>query len=154
MSGFSVLHYVLEFLKLISIESVMPSNHLILCHPLLLLSSIFPSNSVFCNELARRSRWPKYWSFSISTSNEYSRLISFRIDLLAVQGTLKGLLQYHSLKASILWCSAFFIVQFSETIPLSIHIAQTHRTWKEKEVKEEKFRGKSVGTTGKDPELR
>ena len=76
------------------------------------------------------------------------------LDLLAVQGTLKSLLQHPSSKASILWRSAFFIVQFSETIPLSIHIAQTHRTWKEKEVKEEKFRGKSVGTTGKDPELR
>ena len=91
----------------------MPSNHLILCHPLLLLSSIFPSNSVFCNELAHRSRWPKYWSFSISTSNEYSRLISFRIDLLAVQGTLKGLLQHNSSKASILWHSDFFMVKLS-----------------------------------------
>ena len=95
-----------------SIESVMPSNHLILCCPLLLLPSVFPS------ELALRIRWPKYWSFSfsISPSNEYSGLISFRIewlDLLAVQGTLKSLLQYHSSKASILQCSAFFIVQLS-----------------------------------------
>ena len=101
--------------KLMSIESVMPSNHLILCHPLLLLPSIFPSIRVFSSESVLRIRWPKYWSFSfnISPSNEYSRLISFRtdwLDLLAVQGTLKSLLQQHSLKASILWCSAFFIV--------------------------------------------
>ena len=101
-----------------SIESVMASNHLILCHPLLLLPSIPPSIRVFSNELALRIRWPKYWSFSfnIGPSNEYSGLISFRmdwLDLLAVQGTLKSLLQYHSSKASILWCSAFFIVQFS-----------------------------------------
>ena len=118
MSGFSVLHYVLEFLKLISIESVMPSNHLILCHPLLLLSSIFPSIRVFFSESVLCIRWQKFWSFSfsISPSNEYSRLISFRIDwldLLAVQGTLKGLLQHHSSKASILWHSAFFTVQLS-----------------------------------------
>ena len=101
-----------------SIESVMPSNHLILCRPLLLLSSIFPSIMIFSNELALHTRWPKYWSFSfsISPSNEYSALIFFRIDwfdLLAVQGTLKSLLQYHILKASILWCSAFFMVQLS-----------------------------------------
>ncbi|CAI9167541.1 unnamed protein product [Rangifer tarandus platyrhynchus] len=93
----------------------MPSNHLILCRPLLLLPSIFPSIRVFSNELALRIRWPKYWSFSfnICASNEYSGLISFRIDwfdLLAVQGTLKSLLQHYSLKASILWCSAFFKV--------------------------------------------
>ena len=104
--------------KFISIESVMPSNHLILCHPLLLLPSIFPSIRVFSNESARRSRWPKYWSFSfnISPSNEYSGLITFRmdwLDLLAVQGTLKSLLQHHSSKASILRHSAFFIVQLS-----------------------------------------
>ena len=101
-----------------SIESVMPSNHLILCHPLLLLPSIFPSIRVFSNESALRIRWPKDWSFSfnISPSNEYSGLISFRMDwfdLLAVQGTLKSLLQHHSSKASILWCSAFFTVQLS-----------------------------------------
>ena len=100
------------------IESVMPSNHLILCHPLLLLPSIFPSIRVFSNKSALRIRWPMYWSFSfsISPSNEYSGLISFRIDwlaLLAVQGTLKSLLQHHSSKASILLCSAFFIVQLS-----------------------------------------
>ena len=96
----------------------MPSNHLILCHPLLLLPSIFPSIRVFSNESALCIRWPKYWSFSLSISpfNEHSGLISFRmdwLDLFAVQGTLKGLLQHHSSKASILWCSAFFIVQLS-----------------------------------------
>ena len=101
--------------KLISIESVMPSNHLILCHPLLLLPSIFPSIRVFFNESVLRIRWPKYWSFifNITPCNEYSGLISFRIDwldLLAVQETLKSLLQHHSSKASILWCSAFFTV--------------------------------------------
>ena len=101
-----------------SIESVMPSNHLILCHPLLLLPSIFPSIRVFSNESALRIRWPKYWSFSfnISPTNEHLGLISFRmewLDLLAVQGTLKSLLQHHSSKASILRCSAFFIVQLS-----------------------------------------
>ena len=105
-------------LKLMSIESVMPSNHLILCRPLLLLPSIFPSLRVFSDESALHIRWPKYWSFSfnISPSNEHSGLISFRmnwLDLLAVQGTLKSLLQHHSWKASILWCSAFFIVQLS-----------------------------------------
>ena len=94
----------------------MPSNHLVLCHPLLLLPSIFPSIRVFSNESALHIRWPKYWSFSISPSNEHSGLISFRrdwFDLLAVQGTLKSLLQYHTSKASILWHSAFFIVQLS-----------------------------------------
>ena len=101
-----------------SIELVMPSNHLILCHPLLLLSSIFPSIRVFSNESALHIRWPKYWSFSfsISPSNEHSWLISFRIDwfdLLAIQGILKSLLQHHSSKASILWHSAFFMVQLS-----------------------------------------
>ena len=104
-----------SLLKLMSIESVMPSNHLILCHPLLLLPSIFPSIRVFSNESVLCIRWPKYWSFSfsISLSNEYSGLISFRmdwLDLLAVQGTLKSLLQHHSSEASILWCSNFFIV--------------------------------------------
>ena len=107
-----------SLLKLLSIELVMPSNHLILCHPLLLLPSNFPSIRVFSNELALRIRWPKYWSFSfsISPSNEYSGLISFRIDwsdLLAVQGTLNSLLQHDSSKASILWHSTFFIVQLS-----------------------------------------
>ena len=107
-----------SWLKLTSIESVMPSNHLILCHPLLLLPSIFPSIRVFSNESALRIRWPKYWSFSfnISPSNEHSGLISFRmdwLDLLVVQGTLKSLLQHHSSKASILQHSAFFIVQLS-----------------------------------------
>ena len=101
-----------------SIKSAMPSNHLILCHPLLLLPSIFPSIRVFSNESALCIRWPKYWSFSfnISPINEHPRLISFRmdwLDLLAVQGTLKSLLQPHSSKASILWLSAFFTVQLS-----------------------------------------
>ena len=105
-----------SLLQLMSIESVMPSNHLILCRPLL-LPSIFPSIRVFSNESALHIRWPKFWSFSfnISPSNEYSGLISFRIDwfhLLAVQGTLKSL-QHHNSKASILWCSAFFIVPLS-----------------------------------------
>ena len=99
-------------LKLVSIESMMPSNHLILCHPLLFLPSFFPSIRLFSNESALRVRWPKYWSFSFSIrpSNEYSGLISFRIDcfdLLAVQGTVKSLLQHHSSKASILRCSSF-----------------------------------------------
>ena len=106
-----------SLLKLMSIESVMPSNHLILCRPLLLLPSIFPSIRVFSNESVLRIRWPKDWSFSfISPSNEYSGLISFRmdwLDFLAVQRTLKSLLQHHSSKASILWCSAFFIAQLS-----------------------------------------
>ena len=99
-----------------SIESLMPSNRLILCHPLLLLPSIFPSIRVFSSESALLIRWPKYWNFSISPSNEYSGLISFSIDwfaLLAVQGTLKSLLQHHISKASILWCSASFMVQLS-----------------------------------------
>ena len=104
--------------KPMSIVSVMPSNHLILCHPLLLLPSIFSSIRVFSNESAVCIRWPKYWSFSfnISPSNEYPGLISFRMDwmdLLAVQGTLKSLLQHHSSKASALWCSVCFIVQLS-----------------------------------------
>ena len=105
-----------SLLKLMSIESIMPSNNLILCCPLLFLLSIFPSTRVFSSELALHIRWPKYWSFSISPSNEYSGLISFRmdwLDLLAVQGTLKSLLQ-HCLKASILQCSAFFMVQLSQ----------------------------------------
>ena len=107
-----------SLLKLMSIESVMPSNRLILCRPLLLLPSIFPSIRAFYNESALRIRWPKYWSvsFTISPSNEYSGSISFRIDwldLLAVHETLKSLLQHHSLKASIFWYSGFFIVQLS-----------------------------------------
>ena len=107
-----------SLLKLMSIESVMPSNHLILCRPLLLPPSIFSSIRVFSNESTLCIWWPKYWSFSfsISPSNDYSGMISFRVDwldLLAVQGTLKSLLQHHSSKASILQCSAFFIVQLS-----------------------------------------
>ena len=107
-----------SWLKLMSIVSVMPSNHLILCYPLPLLPSIFPSIRIFSNESALRIRWPKDWNFSvnISSSNEHSGLISFRIDwfdLLATQRTLKSLLQHHNLKASILWCLAFFMVQLS-----------------------------------------
>ena len=107
-----------SLLKLMSIKSVMPSNHLILCCPLLLLPSIFPGIRVFPNESALHIRWPKYWSFSfsISPSNECSGLISFRmdwLDLLAVQWTLKSLLQHHNSKASVLWCSVFFLVQLS-----------------------------------------
>ena len=116
------VHHQFPGLKLMSIELVMPSNHLLLCCTPLLLPSIFPSTRVFSNESALLIRWPKYWSFSfnISLSNEHSGLISFRtdwLDLLAVQGTLKSLLQHRSSKTSILWCSAFFIVQFS------------HHTW-------------------------
>ena len=121
-----------SLLRFVSTESVMLSNHLILCCPLLLLTSIFPSIRVFSNESVLHIRWPKYcsFSFSISPSNEYSGLISFRIDwfdLLAIHGLLKSLLQHHSSKSSVLWCSAFFMVQLShpcmttgETIPLSI----------------------------------
>ena len=108
-------------LKLMSIESVIPSNHLVLCHPLLLLPSIFPSIRVFSNELALCIRWPKYWSFSFSPSSGYSGLIFLRIDwfdLLEVQGPLKGLLQHHSSKASILRHSTFYTVQLSH--PLGI----------------------------------
>ena len=110
-----------SLLKLMSAESVMPSNHIILCYPLLLLSSIFPSLKVFSNASTLCIRWLKYWSFSFSIRafNEYPGLISFRIDWLnrlAVQGTLKSLFQHHSPKASILWCSAFFIVQLSHPI--------------------------------------
>ena len=104
--------------KLMSIELGMPSNHFILCHPLFLLPSIFPSIKVFSKELALRIRWPKCWSFSISPSNEHSGLISLRIDWFdfpAVQGTLKSVLQHYSLTSSVLWCSVFFMVQLSHT---------------------------------------
>ena len=121
-----------------SIELVMPSNHLILCHPLLLLPSIFPRIRVFSNESALHIRWPKYWSFSfkISPSNEHPGLISFRmnwLDLLAVQGTLKSLHPHHSSKAPILLCSAFFIVQLSHPYMTSGKtIALTRRTFVDK----------------------
>ena len=108
--------YSQSLLRLIPIELVMPSNQFILCHPLLLLPSIFPRLRVFSNKSALHIKGPKYWSFSISPSIEYSGLISFRmdwLDLLAVQGTLKSLFQHHSSKASILWLSAFFLVQLS-----------------------------------------
>ena len=139
--GLPVHHQLPEFTQT-HVESMMPSNHLILCHPLLFLPSILPSIRVFSNELALHIRWPKYWSFSfnISPSNEYSGLISLRmdwLDLLAVQGTLKSLLQYHSSKASILRCSAFVIVQLSHpymttgktismTVTLSLHGCKLH----------------------------
>ena len=115
MSGFPVLHCLLDFVQIMSTESVMPSNHLILCCPLLLLPSIFPSIRVFPSESALHIRWLNYWSLSfiISPSNEYSGLISFRmdwLDLFAVQGTLKSLLQHHSSKVPILQCSTFFMV--------------------------------------------
>ena len=120
MQGFLVHHLLLELTKLMSIELVMPSNHLILCHPLLLPPSIFPSIRVFSSESVLHIMWPTYWSFSFSfsicPSNEYSGLISFRMDwfdLLAVQGTLESLLQHHSSKGSIFRCSAFFVVQLS-----------------------------------------
>ena len=119
MPGFPVLHHLLDLLKLMFAELMMPSNHLILCLSLLLLPSIFPSIRIFSNESVLPIRWPEYWSFSfsISPSNEYSGLISFRIDwfdLLAVQGTLKSLLQHHNSKAaSIFQCSAFFMVRLS-----------------------------------------
>ena len=121
-----------------SIESVMPSNHLILCHPLLLLPSMFPSIRVFSNESTLRIRWPKYWSFSfnISPSNEHPGLISFRmdwLDLLVDQGTLKSLLQHHSSKASILWHSTFFIVQLSHPyMTTGKSIALTRQTFVDK----------------------
>ena len=130
LPGLPVHHNSQSVLKLMCIESMMPSNHLTLCRPLFHPRSIFPSIRVFSNESLLHIRWPKYWSFSfsVSPSNEYSGLISFRmdwLDLLAVQGTLKSLLQHHSSRTSILWCSAFFIVQLShpymttgKTIPL------------------------------------
>ena len=127
-----------SLLKLMSIKLVMPCNHLILCHPLLLLPSVFPSIRVFSNELTLCIRWPKYWnfSFSISPFNEYSRLISFRtgwFDLHAVQGILKSLLQHHSSKAPILRCSAFFIIQLSHPyMTTGKTIALTRRTFVDK----------------------
>ena len=127
-----------SLLKFMSVESVMPSNHLILCRPLLLLPSIFPTIRVFSNESALRIRWPKYWSFSfnISASNEHPGLISFRMDwlgLLAVQGTLKSLFRHHSSKASILRTSAFFIVQLSPLyMTTGKTIALTRRTFVDK----------------------
>ena len=118
MPGLPVHHQLWEFIHLVSIQPVTPSNHLILSWPHILLPSIFPSIGVFSNKSVLHIRWPKYWrfSFSISPPNEYSGLISFSmdwLDLLAVQGTLQSLLQHHSLKASTLKCSAFFVVQLS-----------------------------------------
>ena len=134
LPGFPVHSQLPEFTQLMSIESVMPSNHLILCPPLFLLPLIFPSIRVFSNESALCIRWPRYWSFSfnISPSNEHSGLISFRmdwLDLLAVQGTL-SLLQHHSSKAPILRCSAFFILQLSHPyMTTGKTIALTRRTF-------------------------
>ena len=121
-------------LKLMSIESVMPSSHLILCHPLLLLTSIFPRIRVFSNDSVLHIRWPKYWtfSFSVSPSNEYSGLISFKMNwlhLLAVRGILKSHLQHHSSKASILWCSAFFIQLSHPYMTTGNTIALTRQTF-------------------------
>ena len=129
--GFPVHHQLLEPTQTPVLASVMPSNHLILCRPLLVLPSVFPSIRVFSNESALHIKWPKYWSFSfsISPSSEYSGLISFMMDwmdLFAVQGTLKSLLQYCSSKASILWCSAFFMVQLSHLYMTTyIHVILT-----------------------------
>ena len=126
-----ILHYLPEFAQLMFIELMMPANYLILCHPLLLLPSIFPSIRVFSNESALHIRWPKYqsFSFSINPSNEYLVTISFRIDwfvLLVVQGTLKSLLQHHNLNASVLWHSVFFMVQLSHPfLTMKITIALT-----------------------------
>ena len=139
-AGLSVHHQLPELAQLISTELVMPSNHLILCWPLLCLPSIIPSIRVFSNESVLRIRWPKYWSFStsISPSNGYSGLISFRMDwfdLLAVQGTFKSLLQHHSSKASILRCSAFFMIQLSHPyMTTGKTIALTRRTFVAKAV--------------------
>ena len=128
MPGFPVFHHHPGSLKLMSIELVMPSTHLVLCHPRLLLPSVFPSIRVFSNDLALLIRWPKYWTFSfnLSPSSEYSGLISFRtdwFDLLTVQGALKSLLQHHNSKASNLWCSAFFVVPLT-----SIHDCWTNHS--------------------------
>ena len=135
MPGLPVHHQLLDLPKLMSIESVMPSSHLILCHPLLLLPPIPSSIRVFSNESTLHMRWPKYWSFSLSInpSNEHPGLVSFRmdwLDLLAVQGTLKSLLQHQSSKASILWRSVFFIVQLSRPyMTTGKTIALTRRTF-------------------------
>ena len=132
---YPLLHISQNLPKLMSIKSVMPSNHLILCRPLLLPPLIFSRIKVFSSESVFCIRWPKYWSFnfSISLSNEYSGLISFRtdwFDLLAVQGTLKSLLQHHSSKASVPWCSAFFMVQLSHPyMPTRKTIALTRWTF-------------------------
>ena len=116
MPGIPVLHSLTEFAKTHAIELMMPSKHLIFCHPFLLTPSISPSIRVFSNKLTFPIRWPKYWNFSINPSNEYSGLISFRIywiDFFAVQGTLKSLLQQYNFKASVIWHSSFFMVKLS-----------------------------------------
>ena len=140
MPHLPVHHHSQRLLKLMSIKSVMTSNHLILCHPLLLPPSIFPSIRVFSNESALRIRWPKYWSssFNISPSNEYPGLISIRmdwLDLLTVQGALKSLLQNQSSKASVLQCSAFFMLQLSHPyMTTGKAIALTTQTFTESKV--------------------
>ena len=140
MPGVPVSHHLLEFVQVHVHWIVMPSNHLILCHPLLLLPLVFCSNKVFSSESPLCIRWPKYWSFSISPSNEYSGLISFRIywfDLLAVQGTLKSLFQHHISKASIIWCPAFFTVQLTHLYlttgktPKSLQMVIAAMKWKD-----------------------
>ena len=145
--GLPVHHRLLKFTQTHVHESVMPSNHLILCHPLLFLPSIFPSITVFSTESTLHIRWPKHWSFSfsISPSNEHPALISFRmdwLDILAVQGTLKSLLQHHSSKASILWHLAFFIVQLSHPYMTTGNMTmQTVKPWT--------ARGRQFGLTRK-----
>ena len=134
MPGFLVFTYLLESAESHVHESVMPSNHLILCQPLLLLPLIVPSIRIFSNESTLRMKWPKYWTFSFSIpSNEHPGLISLRmdwLDLLAVQGTLKSLLQHHSSKASILWCSAFFNVSVFNTLSRFCLVVQSlSRVW-------------------------
>ena len=135
--GFPIHHQLPSLLKLMSIQAMMPSNHLILCHPLL-LPSVFPSITVFSNESVPQIRWPEYWSFSfsISPTNEYSGLILFRmdwLDLFALQGTLKSLLQHHSSKASVLQCSAFFLVRLSHPyMTIGKAMALTRRTFVDK----------------------
>ena len=130
--SFTISH---SLLKLMSSELVIPSNHLILCHSLLFLPSIFPSIRVFSNESVLCIRWPKYWSFSVSPSNEYSGLMSFRIDwfdLLAVQRILRSLLQHHNAKASILWCLIFFMVQLSHLYMTTGKTIAFHSMWMNK----------------------
>ena len=148
--GLPVHHQLPELTQSMSVESVMPSNHLSLCHPLLLLPSIFPSIRVFSNESALRIKWPKYWSFSfnISPSNEHPGLISFRMDwrnLFSVQGTLKSLLQHHNSKASILQHSVFFMVQLSHLCMTTRKtIALTVKTFVSKVMSLLDFQGGSI----------
>ena len=148
--------YCWSLLKFMSIESVMLPNHLILCHPLLLLTSVFPSIRVFSNESALCIKWPEYrtFSFSISPTNEYLRLISFRMDwfdLLAVQGTLKSLLQYHSSKASVLWCWTFFMVQLSH--PYMIFVSKVWLCGKESACSMQEMQGLRIQSLDQEDPL-